>query len=338
MLFQVSQTEPPEITTPTMDITRNISDVRTDDERDESRTQTVTQTATTFLSATTKHNMMTGGVSVEVDEHLDKNREISVTPQPSQMSQTSMLTSLTNMPHHIGSMVSVTGTKTPFVPSHNKKHKSNRPITPFGSSRQRFGSTTATSVQSVGGIQHAIRSASPSDTLASILKSQGDVDEDKEDMKPLELAATANASNTPSMSPSPTIPEDNDDDGHLDVMDEGDIQFKPRRSTNLKLIEMGDLPMNLEEARRKTRITAHNLFMKYVNSGGEYEINIPSRMRRKLTQRKIHILEEWIDEVKADIPELYTLFDECMEEMFALMRSSISIFLESEDYQKIVVK
>ena len=310
------------VTTPTIDITRNISD----DEAEESRT--VTQTATTYLSATTKHNMMTGGVSVEVDEHLDKNREISVTPQPSQMSQTSMLT---NMGHHVSSMVSVTGTKTAFVPSHGKKHKSNRPITPFASTRQRFGSATATSGHSVGGISNAVRSASPSDTLASILKDQEDKEPDLNAMKPLELAAGAKASNTPSISPS--IPDDPDIDG----MDPLDMTMFKRPSTNGKIMGYGDLPMDLEGARRKLRITAHKLFMKYVHSGGEFEINIPHRMRRKLLQKRVHILEDWIDEVKASIPELYTLFDECMEEMFTLMRSSISVFLESEDYQKIAI-
>ncbi len=314
------------VTTPTMiDIARNISD----DEAEESRT--ATQTATTFLSATTtKPNMMTGGVSVEVDEHLDKNREISVTPQPSQMSQTSMLTSLTtNMGHIASSMVSATGTKTAFVPSHGKKHKSNRPITPFASTRQRFGSATATSAHSVGGISHAIRSASPSDTLASILKDQEK--EPAEFQKPQELASVTKQSNTPSISPSPSVPEDLDAD--LDPLDMNGVQFK-RPS---KMLGYGDLPMDLEGARRKLRITAHKLFMKYVHNGGEFEINIPHRMRRKLLQRRVHVLEDWIDEEKPSVQELYTLFDECMEEMFTLMRSSISVFLESEDYQKIAI-
>lgn len=312
-----------------MDVARNISD----DEAEESRTRTGTQTATTYLSATTtKPNMLTGGVSVEVDEHLDKNREISVTPQPSQMSGTSMLTSLTTMGHIASSMVSVTATKTAFVPSHGKKHKSNRPITPFASTRQRFGSATATSGHSVGGISHAIRSASPSDTLASILKDQGGDKEPAEFDKPLELASGAKTSNTPSMSPSPSIPED------LDVeLDPLDMNVFKRPSTNGKMLGYGDLPMDLEGARRKLRITAHKLFMKYINPRGEFEINIPHRMRRKLLQRRVHVLEDWIDEVKPGIPELYTLFDECMEEMFTLMRSSISVFLESEDYQKIAI-
>lgn len=303
------------------------------EEQEESAT-TQTQTQTYIHN----HKHLTGGVSVEVDEHLDKNREISVTPIPS---QTSVVTSVTNLGHNPSSIFARNISSTIVTATRKTKNVKASPITPYGSQRQRFGSTTVTSV--TGGIGHQlsvtiddkeiqqIRKQTASSTTQQINKRTTDSDDNKKEMSQsphsrtnILMHPTQSNDNVTHNPPSPSSMNGGGGGGGENI--------------TLRGIGFGDMPIDIEEAKKKTRQIAHKLYMKYLHIGAEYEINIPHRTRKKLLKIKLDNIDEWMEETKASINDLYKLFDECMEEMFALMRSSITVFLETEEYQKIVDK
>merc|ERR1712154_376178 len=97
----------------------------------------------------------------------------------------------------------------------------------------------------------------------------------------------------------------------------------------------GDAQMDMEDAKHKARVIAHELFAKYCQMGAEYEINIPHWKRKKLMDVKLDVLEDWTQKTRASVSDLFTLFDECMDEMFTLMTTNLALFLQSPDYHKI---
>merc|ERR1712129_151800 len=100
----------------------------------------------------------------------------------------------------------------------------------------------------------------------------------------------------------------------------------------------GNIPMDIAEAKQKLRVIAHKLYTKYVRTGADLEINISHKTKKKLFKLKLHDLDKWLSqtETQCDVNLIYHLFDECMEEMFALMRSSVGLFVQTEEYQSIV--
>ena len=219
--------------------------------------------------------------------------EISVTPQPSIISQTntSMVTSYNPNPsvtvfqnQASTSMFGRNASLTKTAQSEKKHFKlDHKPITPIDRSKQMFG----------GG----------STTMNAISVS---VEDEKQ-----------------TVTPSPIEPNT--------------LSFN-KDGISIRGIGFGDLSKNMEEAKKKSRVIAHKLYAKYVRRGAEHEINISHKTRKKLEKMKIDCLDEWLIETQCDINAMYHLFDECMEEMFALMRSSIGVFVTSEDYKVIVEK
>merc|ERR1712228_528662 len=240
----------------------------------------------TTTTTTTYHHHQTGGVSVEIDEHLDKNMEISVTPQPSIISQTntSMLTSYNPNPSitaiHNQASTSIFGRNVSITKTaqSEKRHfkVGTAPITPFDRSKQMFGSTTMNPI-SVS------------------------VDDEKQRKTPSPITP-----NTPSFN---------------------------KDGISIRGIGFGDIPMNIDEAKKKTRVIAHKLYAKYVRIGAEHEINISHKTRKKLEKLGVHRLDDWMLDSECDVNAIYHLFDECMEEMFALMRNNIGVFVTSQDYK-----
>eukprot|EP01084_Bolivina_argentea_P021643 40209_1 len=94
-----------------------------------------------------------------------------------------------------------------------------------------------------------------------------------------------------------------------------------------------------EEVLREYKMKAHHLFEKYIYNGhGEclYEININYNMRKRL----IHLMrnkEEWICEGSNNVSfdELYTLFDDCILEMYDLMCHSFARFKKTQEFAKL---
>ena len=81
------------------------------------------------------------------------------------------------------------------------------------------------------------------------------------------------------------------------------------------------------------KLISRDLFVKYIEIGSEWEINISYSARNKY----IHLMDDediWLNEMNEynDLMILYELFDECIMEMISLMKSAFSRFKQEDKF------
>ena len=80
-----------------------------------------------------------------------------------------------------------------------------------------------------------------------------------------------------------------------------------------------------------TKMIANKLFTKYIESGCEYEINISGTMRDELSE-SIGNLDRLLENQSVDLNQMYTMFEESVQEMMALQTTSFERFKQSKSF------
>ena len=76
---------------------------------------------------------------------------------------------------------------------------------------------------------------------------------------------------------------------------------------------------------------ANKLFVKYIENGSEYEINISGTMRDELSEL-IGDLDDLLSNDSIDLDALYTVFEQSVQEMMTLQSISFERFKQSETF------
>merc|ERR1712228_627924 len=79
---------------------------------------------------------------------------------------------------------------------------------------------------------------------------------------------------------------------------------------------------------------AHKLYEKYVENGATFEINISGKMRDKLTET-IGDLDELSSNKAVGLHELYTIFEESVQEMMTLQSTSFERFRKIKEFETV---
>ena len=90
---------------------------------------------------------------------------------------------------------------------------------------------------------------------------------------------------------------------------------------------------NMDVILYNAKIKAHKLFNKYVKCGSEYEINIQYEQRNEL-QTVLSDLDGLL-KLNMSLKDLYSLFDDCKNEMVTLLTFSLTRFKETKEFEEI---
>ena len=82
------------------------------------------------------------------------------------------------------------------------------------------------------------------------------------------------------------------------------------------------------------KIKAHELFKKYIEDGTAFEINISGTMRDSLTDT-IGNLDQLLEDECVDLQQMYTVFEDSVQEMIALQSISFERFKQSEAFSDV---
>ena len=85
---------------------------------------------------------------------------------------------------------------------------------------------------------------------------------------------------------------------------------------------------------QNVKTKANKLFEKYIEAGTSFEINISGTMRDALTDT-IGDLNELQSNESIDLKELYTIFEESVQEMMTLQSISFERFKQSEAFDSV---
>ena len=91
-----------------------------------------------------------------------------------------------------------------------------------------------------------------------------------------------------------------------------------------------------ETFTQNAKIKANKLYEKYIENGTTFEINISGKMRDTLTDT-IGDLDELLANGAIGMRELYTIFEESVQEMLVLQTISFERFKQSEAFETVKV-
>ena len=93
----------------------------------------------------------------------------------------------------------------------------------------------------------------------------------------------------------------------------------------------------IKDIKKKLKMCATSLYLKYIGIGSEFEINISWNMREKY----INLFQQTNDKNnnklldKYDFDDYIDLYDECCNDMFKLMKDSFDRFTKKNEYKKL---
>ena len=79
------------------------------------------------------------------------------------------------------------------------------------------------------------------------------------------------------------------------------------------------------------KMKANQLFTKYIEAGTTFEINISGTMRDSLTDT-IGNLDQLLEDESVDLSQMYTVFEQSVQEMMTLQSISFERFKQSETF------
>ena len=102
----------------------------------------------------------------------------------------------------------------------------------------------------------------------------------------------------------------------------------------IEIVLESDIGNDKELFTRNAKIKANKLYQKYIENGTTFEINISGKMRDKLTDT-IGDLDELLANESIGINELYTIFEESVQEMMTLQSISFERFRQIKEFEAI---
>jgi len=92
----------------------------------------------------------------------------------------------------------------------------------------------------------------------------------------------------------------------------------------------------LRDKCEKVRMIIEKLAEKFIFKDGEFQINVPFSIKQQFELLiDTENAEEWHKNESLSCYQLYTMFDECVLEMFRLMTHSLRRFVYTEEYSQI---
>ena len=131
-----------------------------------------------------------------------------------------------------------------------------------------------------------------------------------------------------------------DDDDDDDDDDESENEMDKLNDADDEMIDDDDMDESVLRHEKKIiydyKMKAYGLFQRYVydKNGCDMEINIHYGTRNKLI-KLMNDLNKWIENDNIFINDLYILFDECIEEMYRLMKDSFKRFKQTQEFIKL---
>ena len=124
---------------------------------------------------------------------------------------------------------------------------------------------------------------------------------------------------------------DDDKNENIDETNNDQIQQQASLSTSTTEDGLSLSKIWILDAKMKSI----ELYRKYVAVGSEYQINLSTRTRERLTDRMDNS-NQWIQNQTVSKMELFYLFDKCCQEMFYLLQGSFARFKEDPQFKKLL--